>query len=68
MVSQYVKETGCFPIIIYVELMDFLYQVVKIDGRIIGDGQVGPITRRLQNAYRELTHELGVPIPTYKKA
>ncbi|XP_057497099.1 branched-chain-amino-acid aminotransferase-like protein 1 isoform X3 [Actinidia eriantha] len=45
-----------------------LSPVVKIDGRIIGDGRVGPITRRLQNAYRKLTHELGVPIPTYKKA
>ncbi|XWS57575.1 hypothetical protein CRYUN_Cryun09bG0185600 [Craigia yunnanensis] len=37
---------------------------VKIDGRIIGDGKVGPVTRRLQNAYKMLTEESGVPIPT----
>lgn len=41
------------------------YQVVKIDGRIIGDGQVGPVTRRLQRAYIELTEASGVAIPTY---
>lgn len=42
--------------------------VVKIDGRKIGDGKVGPITRRLQTAYKQLTEESGVPIPTYHKA
>lgn len=43
------------------------YQVVEIDGRIIGAGCVGPVTQRLQNAYKELTSQLGVPIPTYKE-
>ncbi|XP_023545463.1 branched-chain-amino-acid aminotransferase-like protein 2 isoform X1 [Cucurbita pepo subsp. pepo] len=46
--------------------MGELTPVVKIDGRVIGDGQVGPVTRRLQNAYRKLTEESGVPIPTYQ--
>ncbi|KAF7143802.1 hypothetical protein RHSIM_Rhsim05G0144300 [Rhododendron simsii] len=43
-------------------------QVVKIDGRIIGDGHVGPVTQRLQSAFTKLTEESGVPIPTYRKA
>ncbi|XP_048136240.1 branched-chain-amino-acid aminotransferase-like protein 1 [Rhodamnia argentea] len=41
--------------------------VVKIDGRIIGDGKVGPVTRRLQGAYKNLRGESGVPIPTSNK-
>ncbi|XVF31291.1 hypothetical protein REPUB_Repub16aG0133300 [Reevesia pubescens] len=44
--------------------MGELSPVVKIDGRIIGDGKVGPVTRRLQNAYKMLTDESGIPIPT----
>lgn len=43
-----------------------IYQVTKIDGRIIGDGQVGPVTRKLQEAYGKLTADAGVPIPTYQ--
>ena len=43
----------------------FLFQVVEIDGRIIGNGQVGPVTQRVQNAYKKLTEDSGVPIPTY---
>ncbi|XP_022896345.1 branched-chain-amino-acid aminotransferase-like protein 1 [Olea europaea var. sylvestris] len=42
-----------------------LSPVVKIDGRIVGDGCVGPVTRRLQSAFKKLTAESGVPIPTY---
>ncbi|PQQ09185.1 branched-chain-amino-acid aminotransferase-like protein 1 [Prunus yedoensis var. nudiflora] len=45
--------------------MGELSPVVKIDGRLVGDGKVGPVTRRLQNAYKELTETWGVPIPTY---
>ncbi|PRQ42115.1 putative branched-chain-amino-acid transaminase [Rosa chinensis] len=45
--------------------MGELSPVVKIDGRLVGDGKVGPVTRRLQNAYKQLTAESGVPIPTY---
>ena len=41
--------------------------MVKVDGRVIGNGEVGAITRRLQAAYKNLTEEAGVPIPTYVK-
>ncbi|KAA8536896.1 hypothetical protein F0562_029374 [Nyssa sinensis] len=47
--------------------MGELSPVIKIDGRVIGDGRVGLVTRRLQNAYKKLTEESGVPIPTYQK-
>ncbi|KAG9457444.1 hypothetical protein H6P81_001952 [Aristolochia fimbriata] len=45
--------------------MGELSPVVMIDGRIIGDGEVGPVTRRLQKAYKTLTESSGEPIPTY---
>ncbi|XP_074292767.1 branched-chain-amino-acid aminotransferase-like protein 1 [Silene latifolia] len=48
--------------------MGELSPVVKIDGRLVGDGNVGPVTRQLQNAYKKLTEEFGVPIPTYQKS
>ncbi|KAH0728419.1 hypothetical protein KY284_004284 [Solanum tuberosum] len=48
--------------------MGELSPVVKIDGRIVGDGRVGPITLRLQNAYKNLSKDSGVPIPTYEKS
>ena len=34
--------------------------VVKIDGRVIGSGKPGPVTRRLQAAFRQLTKTQGV--------
>jgi hypothetical protein len=34
-----------------------------IDGREIGDGKIGPVTRQIQNAYKVLTAGQGVPIP-----
>lgn len=37
--------------------------VVKIDGREIGDGSPGPLTRKLVADYRELTRRSGEPIP-----
>ncbi|KAG1331743.1 branched-chain-amino-acid aminotransferase-like protein 2 [Cocos nucifera] len=43
--------------------MGELTPVVRIDGRTIGNGEVGPVTRRIQDAYRVLTAESGVPIP-----
>lgn len=43
------------------------FQVVKIDGRVIGEGEVGPVTRKLQSAYKKLTDDLGVSIPTYQE-
>ena len=39
-----------------------LIPVVKIDGRSIGDGKPGPITRKLVEAYRELTRTTGESI------
>ncbi|KAL8061838.1 hypothetical protein ABFX02_02G109600 [Erythranthe guttata] len=46
--------------------MGELSPVLKIDGRTVGDGRVGPVTQRLQNAYTKLSAESGVPIPTYQ--
>lgn len=43
--------------------MGELTPVVMIDGRAVGNGEVGPVTRRIQNAYRTLTVESGEPIP-----
>ena len=36
--------------------------VIKVDGRVIGDGTPGPVTRQLTAAFRELTKTAGVPI------
>jgi branched-chain amino acid aminotransferase len=36
--------------------------VVKIDGRVIGSGKPGPITRKLETQYRALTKVSGEPI------
>lgn len=35
---------------------------VEFDGRIIGDGRPGPVTRRLVAAFREHTQTTGVPV------
>ncbi|MCH79519.1 branched-chain-amino-acid aminotransferase-like protein 1-like [Trifolium medium] len=40
-----------------------LIPVIKVDGYTIGNGKVGPVTRKLQAAYEELTGGQGVPIP-----
>ncbi len=42
--------------------MGELAGVTKVDGRTIGDGQVGPMTRRLSGFYRELTASTGVEV------
>ncbi|GAV77569.1 LOW QUALITY PROTEIN: Aminotran_4 domain-containing protein, partial [Cephalotus follicularis] len=39
--------------------------VLKVDGWMVGDGKVGPVTRRIHNVYKNLTKESGVPIPSY---
>ncbi|MGC9318710.1 MAG: branched-chain-amino-acid transaminase [Armatimonadota bacterium] len=39
-----------------------LVPVVKVDGRIIGDGKPGRTTKRLLNRFRELTQSEGTPI------
>jgi branched-chain amino acid aminotransferase len=36
--------------------------ITKIDGRIIGDGKPGPITKKLMAAYKKLTMTTGTPI------
>ena len=36
--------------------------VVKIDGRVIGTGQPGPLTRKLVDSYHALTNSTGEPI------
>ncbi len=39
-----------------------LIPVVKVDGRIIGDGKPGDITKKLTKAFQELTQTTGTPI------
>jgi branched-chain amino acid aminotransferase len=39
-----------------------LIPVVKIDGRVIGAGKPGPMTKRLVSSYRALTNSSGEPI------
>jgi len=39
-----------------------LVPVVRIDGRVIGNGKPGPITERLVDQYRALTKMSGEPI------
>jgi branched-chain amino acid aminotransferase len=36
--------------------------VAKVDGREIGDGRPGPITKRLMARFREVTVTDGVPV------
>lgn len=43
--------------------MGELSPVLMVDGRSIGDGQIGPITRRLQEAYAGRTRQEGEPLP-----
>ncbi len=45
--------------------MGELAPVLEVDGRVIGCGQVGHLTRRLQNAYTDLTAQLGEPLPIW---
>jgi branched-chain amino acid aminotransferase group I len=43
--------------------MGELTPVLWVDGRTIGDGVAGPLTRRLQQLYHEHTAEEGEPLP-----
>ena len=43
--------------------MGELTPVLEVDGRAIGHGKPGPITRRLQELYRAHTREEGEPLP-----
>jgi branched-chain amino acid aminotransferase len=42
--------------------MGELAGVIRVDGRTIGDGQVGPMTRRLTGLFQELTAREGVRV------
>ena len=42
--------------------MGELVPVVEVDGRTIGAGELGPTTRRLSDAYAELTASSGTPV------
>ncbi|XP_039136592.1 branched-chain-amino-acid aminotransferase-like protein 2 [Dioscorea cayenensis subsp. rotundata] len=48
--------------------MGELIPVVMIDGRVIGTGEVGPVTKQIQNAYKVLMTNSGVPIPKHLEA
>lgn len=44
--------------------MGELSPVLEVDGRVIGDGAEGPITRRLRELHSRRTREEGEPLPT----
>jgi branched-chain amino acid aminotransferase group I len=44
--------------------MGELTPVLEADGRIIGDGSAGPVTKRLQVLHRSFAREHGSPLPT----
>ncbi|CAM6113921.1 unnamed protein product [Calypogeia fissa] len=48
--------------------MGELSPVVEIDGRMIGDGKVGPITRQLQQIYADAAASEGEIIPNFQAA
>ena len=39
-----------------------LIPVTKVDGRVIGNGKPGPVTRKLIEKYRALVNSTGEPI------
>ena len=43
--------------------MGELTPILEADGRVIGDGKVGPMTRRLQSLHREVAYRDGEKIP-----
>jgi len=43
--------------------MGELTPVLEADGRTIGDGLAGPITKQLQGLHRSLAYEHGTPLP-----
>ena len=45
--------------------MGELSPVLEVDGRTIGDGEAGPLTRRLQELYAERTAKEGTPLPDW---
>jgi len=43
--------------------MGELSAVLEVDGRVVGEGAIGPLTRRLQGLYADLTAREGIPLP-----
>lgn len=43
--------------------MGELAPVLEVDGRVIGQGEVGPLTRRMQQLHRRRTEQEGEPLP-----
>lgn len=43
--------------------MGELTPILEADGRIIGDGSVGKVTRKLQGLHREYAYDTGTPLP-----
>ena len=44
--------------------MGELTPVLEADGRIVGDGSAGPVTKRLQDLHRRFAYEHGAPLPS----
>lgn len=57
------SEAHCSDEFFTTGTMGELTPVVTIDGRTVGDGRPGPVTARLQEAYRALTLTEGTPLP-----
>jgi hypothetical protein len=47
--------------------MGELTPILEADGRVIGDGTAGKLTRRLQKLHRKLAFEQGFPLPDQAK-
>ena len=45
--------------------MGELTPVLKLDGRVIGDGTIGPVTKKIQELFRVRTEKMGVAIPEW---
>ncbi len=45
--------------------MGELAPVLEVDGRVIGSGRAGPVTRRLQDVYADTTAQMGEPLPAW---
>ena len=44
--------------------MGELTPVLEADGRLIGDGSAGPVSKRLQALHRNVAYEQGSPLPS----
>lgn len=56
-------ELYCADEVFTTGTMGELTPVLEADGRIIGDGKVGPMTKRLQSLHREFAFEHGEKLP-----